>query len=461
MGNPGWNWDTVLPYFKKSPHFTPPNTTNNSQITFDPSLYNPNAGPLQISFGEYTQPDDEFWYPALQEIGLPKNQDFNGGNIIGVAHGTTSINPADESRSSAYTSFYAAAKHRPNLHVFSNTMVEQILIRSASSTTEAYGVKYRNAAGVSGTAFAAKEVIVSTGAIQTPQLLMLSGIGPKAILDKFNIPAHVYNDRVGQRLQDHPSFYVNVEVPDSLSTAGLLFRNTTTFNELLAQYKGNHTGPLASMNGDAFGFQCFTDAQLSAMGAQDLITLGTGWPNVEYLLLPAFSNPGFPTPPNATGNYLTVTVALVSPTSHGSVSIALTSIDDPPVIDVNYFATPADRNVTVQGLKNALVLVASDAFRPVFLGRDKVVPPPSVSTNADMLEYVRNVTTTLWHVSGTAAMPQASGGVVDNKLGVYGVKNLRVVDASIQPVISNQHLQVVMYMIAERAAEFIKAQYSY
>ncbi|KAF8888750.1 hypothetical protein BD779DRAFT_1470039 [Infundibulicybe gibba] len=435
MGNPGWDWKTVFPFFKKYAHFTPPNTSNNSQITFDSSLYDPAAGPLQISYGQD-------WSPKIR--------DLNAGHAVGVAHTTTTINPADQSRSSAYTTFYAQAKNRPNLHVFTDTMVEQVLLR-----------KYRNASGVVGTAFASKEVIISTGAIQTPQLLMLSGIGPKAILDKFKIPAFVYNDGLGQRLQDHPSFYINIEVPSSLTTIGQLLQNPATFGQIFAQYQQNHTGPLASMNGDTLGFQRFPDKQLKAMGAKDLIALGDNWPNVEYLLLPAYNNPGFPTAPNATGNYVTVLVALVSATSLGTVGISSTNINDPPIIDVNYFATKDDQQVAIQGLKNALAIAQSKSFKPIFLGRDKVVPPPNITTDAQILNYVRQVTTTIWHGSGTAAMmPRAKGGVVDNKLRVYGVNKLRIVDASIQPRITNQHVQAVVYMIAERAAEFLRQQYS-
>ena len=462
MGNPGWDWDTVFPYFKKSTHFTPPSTTNNSQITFDPSFYNASGGPLQISFGEYTQPDDQYWYPALQEIGVPKAVDFNGGNAVGVAHETTTINPADESRSSAYTSFYAAAKSRPNLHVMTDTLVEQVLIRGNSSSAAAYGVKYTSSSGVPSFAYASKEVIVSAGAVQTPQLLMLSGVGPKATLQKFNIKPYAYLEGLGQRFQDHASFYVNVEVSASLPTIGLLLQNSTAFTAAINEWGSNHSGPLASMNGDTIGFQRLTNAQLTAIGAQDLIALGSDWPNIEFLLLPAYDNPGFPNPPNATGNYLTIAVALVSPTSMGSISISSTNINDPPIIDVNYLSTTDDQQVAIQGFKNAIAIAESNAFKPVFLGRNKVVPPAaSVATDAAILEYVRNVMTTIWHASGTAAMmPQASGGVVDSQLRVYGVKNLRIVDASVQPRITNQHVQAVVYMIAERAADFLKAQYA-
>jgi choline dehydrogenase len=461
MNNSGWGWNSVFPYFKKYAHFTPPNTTNNSQITFNPSYYNKNAAPLEISYGQYTQPYDQYWYPALQEIGVPKAVDFNGGNAVGVAHTTTSINPADETRSSAYTTYYAAAKSRPNFHIMSSTMVNQILIRKNGSITNAYGVKYTNSSGVPAYAYASKEVIVAAGAVQTPQLLMLSGIGPKVVLDKFNIPSYAYLKGLGQRFQDHPSFYVNIEVDDSLPTIGMLLRNSTAFGAAFNEWSTSHTGPLASMNGDTLGFQRFTDDQLKAMGANDLLALGSGWPNIEFLLLPAYNNPGFPNPPNATGNYLTVLVALVSPTSMGSVTIRSTNINDPPVIDVNYLSTTDDQKVAIQGFKNAIAIAQSNAFKPVFLGRDKVVPPAaSVTTDGQILEYVRNTITTIWHGSGTAAMmPQASGGVVDSKLRVYGVKNLRIVDASIQPRITNQHVQSVVYMIAERAADFLKAQY--
>jgi choline dehydrogenase len=196
------------------------------------------------------------------------------------------------------------------------------------------------------------------------------------------------------------------------------------------------------------------------MGANDLITLGSNWPNIEFLMLPAYYNPAFPNPPNATGNYLTVIVALVSPTSMGNVTIGSTNINDPPIIDTSYLSTTDDQKVAIQGLKNAFAVAQSTAFEPVFLGRDKVFPSASVSTDGQILDYVRKATTTVWHASGTAAMMRrASGGVVDSLLRVHGIQNLRIVDASIQPRISNHHVQAAVYMIAERAGDFLKAKY--
>ncbi|KAF8888759.1 hypothetical protein BD779DRAFT_1522326 [Infundibulicybe gibba] len=381
LGNVGWDWKSVLPYFKK-----------------------------YISYGQFTQPVDQF----------------------------------------CYTSFYASAKNRPNFHVLTNTMVQQILLRKSGSTTQAYGVRYKSASGVIGTALASKELSCPPEPSRRRSFSCCPGSAPKPCLTSLT----------SRRLQDHPSFYVNVEVTSSLPTIGQLLSNPVTFATTFAQYASSHTGPLASNNGDTIGFQRFTDAQLQAMNATELIALGANWPNVEYLLLPAYNNPGFPNPPNATGNYVTVLCALVSPTSLGSVTISSTNINDPPVIDVNYLATATDQQVAVQGLKNAIAIAQSNAFQPIALGRDKVTPPTSVSTDAQMLDYVRNVMTTIWHASGTAAMlPQAQGGVVDSQLRVYGVQGLRIVDASVQPRITNQHVQAVVYMIAEKAAAFIKAKW--
>jgi choline dehydrogenase-like flavoprotein len=150
----------------------------------------------------------------------------------------------------------------------------------------------------------------------------------------------------------------------------------------------------------------------------------------------------------------------LSPLHLGNVTIGSTNINDPPIIDTSYLSTTDDQKVAIQGLKNAFAVAQSTAFEPVFLGRDKVFPSVSVSTDSQILDYVRKAPTTVWHASGTAAMmPKASGGVVDSLLRVLGIQNLRIVDASIQPRISNHHIQAAVYMIAERAGDFLKAKY--
>lgn len=215
------------------------------------------------------------------------------------------------------------------------------------------------------------------------------------------------------------------------------------------------------MNGDTPAFKRYNNSFLESFNGTELLALGDGWPNVEFLVLPAYNNPGFPNPPNATGNYITILAALVSPTSFGTVTINSTNIYDHPVIDVNYYATNDDQHIAVQGLLDAIAITESEPFSGIFLGRDKVFPPAAnISTYSDQLEYVRNTATTVWHASGTSPMlPLASGGVVNSKLQVYGVKNLRIVDASIQPRITNQHVQAVVYMIAEKAADMLKTEY--
>lgn len=285
------------------------------------------------------------------------------------------------------------------------------------------------------------------------------GLGPQATLNQFGIQAYQYLEGVGTRFQDHPSFYVNVEVPDTLPTAGYDF--PTELEADLSQWQTDHTGPMASMNGDTPAFKRYNNTFLDAIGASDLAAFDD-YPNIEFLVLPAYDNPGFPNPPNATGNYITILAALVSPSSLGSVTISSTDINDQPVINVNYYDTTADQEIAVAALQDALAITETAAWAPIYLGRDRVFPTADlVASYDDMLNYVRNTATTVWHASGTMPMlPQASGGVVDNELRVYGVSNLRVVDASIQPRITNQHVQAVVYMIAEKAADLLKAQYA-
>lgn len=277
-----YTFDKLLPYFKKSVQFTPPNTemrAANATAQYNPNAFSSSGGPLHVSFPNYAAPFSTWVAKGLRAIGIGEIDDFNSGKLIGSQFTPLTIRPSDQTRSSSEASFIQSMNgSTANLKIYTGTMAKRVLFDDNKTAT---GVEVMSN-GLTYQINAAKEVIVSAGAFQSPQVLMLSGIGPRATLEQFDIPVVVDLPGVGQNMWDHvlfgPSYRVKVD------TFTKVVRDPVYLAEQLVNYIVNKNGPLTSNSADFLGWEKVPDKYLSnftAQAKQDLAAFPDDWPNIE------------------------------------------------------------------------------------------------------------------------------------------------------------------------------------
>ncbi|KAL4911543.1 hypothetical protein BDW74DRAFT_9606 [Aspergillus multicolor] len=451
-----WDWDSVLPYFKKSCTLTAPDMTKrnaNASVTYNADAFdNSLNGPLQVSWPNYGSPFSTYVEVGLEEIGILPGQDTNSGYLNGSGWAPSTIDPSSETRSSSKTSFLP--QFTLNFNVYAHTLAKKINF----SGTKAQSVKVETL-GISYTLTAKKEIILSAGSFQSPQLLMVSGIGSKSTLQDLGIKVIKDLPGVGQNLWDHALFGVVNRV--NVVTASRLVNDALAAAEALAQY-AFQKGPLTAPGFGVLGFERFPDSirkHFTNSTREALSTFPSDWPEVEYLSLDGILDGWHSADDQDLGDgheYGTIAAALVSPLSRGSISISSADTADPPLIDLGYLTHPADQEVAVAALKRA-----RQAFNASGVTIDGVAehrPGLDVQTDEEILEFIRSTIVPVWHAAGTCAMGNASNpdAVVDSTGKVYGVQNLRVVDASIFPTLPPGHPQSTCYMVAEKIADDIK-----
>ncbi|KAF9254618.1 alcohol oxidase [Marasmius fiardii PR-910] len=447
-GDPGWAWKSVEKYNLKVSRLTPPQDGHNTTGEVIPSAHG--NGLVQTSLAGFPSELDPLVSGTAKDIGQ-YNQDQNAGNMIGFGFVQNSI--GNGARSSAATAYLVPALGRPNLDVVINTRATKVFasktVHGGEPTIDTVEVaSSETAPRVQVTA--SKEVILSGGVFGTPQLLLLSGIGPKADLNKLKIPVVLDSPDVGKHLADHPLLPVYYEV-NSNSTFDPVLRSDTLIPPLLEQWENNRTGLLVvPVGGSTVAFLKNPPGFMSGVDPSS----GPRSGNVELLFCNGFEPLG-PTPFPPTGRFMTVLTAVVSPTSRGSVTLNSSNPFDNPILDPQLYTTDFDINTMVQAIKTA------DSFvhRPRWTGYIKG-PLFQFSNDQERANYARNNSITVNHPVGTARMGPGgvSGGVVDSSLRVKGVKGLRVVDASVYPQIPENHPQAVAYILAERASDLIKSQ---
>ncbi|MDG4792775.1 GMC family oxidoreductase N-terminal domain-containing protein [Micromonospora sp. WMMD1082] len=407
-GQPGWGYDDLLPYFKRSED----NERGESE-------YHATGGPLAVSEGRSNNPMSAAFVEAATQAGYPTNDDFNGATQDGF--GLFQVNQRDGRRCSSATAFLHPALDRPNLTVQTDVHVHRVLIENG------------RAVGVVGnwldelrTIRATREVIVCAGAYNSPQLLMRSGVGPAAQLTALGIPVAADNPLVGQNLQDHllvPLVFTHSQ-PISLIAAGQ--------PEHIQQFIEDGRGPMTANGPEAGGFVRTHDA-LPA-------------PDVEFLAAPVmFIDSGLGMP---TAHALSYGPSMLTPASRGQVGLAS---DDPtakPWISHNYFSDPADLDVAVEATRIGLHIARQKALGAYTEGWFRT---PASDSDRDVREFVRSYAHSIFHPAGTCAI----GAVVDPELRVTGVDALRVVDASVMPTIIRGNPNAATIAIAEKAADLI------
>ncbi|KAI4162703.1 MAG: hypothetical protein LQ342_003749 [Letrouitia transgressa] len=432
VGDDSFTFDNILPFFKKSVQFTPPNQSKlgpGVTVPYDPSAFG-QGGPLRVSYSNFYQPISPFVNKAFAALGLKSIHGFNSGKLIGYSHITDAIDPQAETRSSAETSFLAAAIEQSALQVYKQTLAKRIVFsgkRASGVQVQTVGVRYALTAR--------KEVIVAAGAFRTPQLLMVSGVGPQASLSKLGV--HTISDLkgVGQNLWDQPNF--GLLYPVNVSTFSS-FGNPSFLNEANDNFLKRQEGPLTNPGGDIIGWEKLPTKYYSSLSKTvraDLAEFPNDWPDLE--LLPSVFGP-----PDPEDNFAVFLITLLTTTSRGSVTLNSIDTEDNPVVDPKYLDTETDKQVAVQAYKRVLELVKASGYTT------GPQPPPPTS-DAQILDLVKNGTAPFYHATGTCKMGKQSdaNAVVDPNGKVFGVQGLRVVDASIFPLTPPGH---IMATICER-----------
>nr|RBQ98320.1 hypothetical protein FVER53263_11901 [Fusarium verticillioides] len=460
LGNPGWSWEEVYPsfikvgtvsddprvfhsYCQQSTHFNAPNNGtgyNQKYQTWDPSAYS--NGPLEIGYQGFVPPSSIAFIDACAAIDIPIVQDLNNGKNVGVKQGTATLT-SKYRRSSAYD-YYKAAANRPNVDILHNAPVQQIMFsNNATGYPIATGVNFiDHSQGRHRTVAASKEVIVTLGTFQSPQMLMLSGIGPEATLDTFNIEPVVINENVGQHMMDHNLYSISATVIPKASTHQLMFNSTAVEASQQEYYT----------TGKGIGAEAVVDAGLTNRSTVEFLFESFFYPN----------SPGSTYEPSSEESYISISVSSMVALSKGNITIQSSGMSDAPVINPNYYTHPADRAIAINAFRDARKILAHSAFANMTVGPDHGEVAPGVSNVASdddeaIFEYIKATTVPNWHASGTNRMlPLEDGGVVDSRLRVYGVQGLRVIDSSIMPTVPDVNIAGPVYMLGEHGATMIK-----
>lgn len=460
-GDQGWSWQEMIPYMRKTELFIPPPAPNTLKPT-SPAQYIPSAhgtsGMVLTSLPGFPTEIDEKVANATTQVGFNLNEDMNRGDQIGVGWVYSAI--GDGRRSSAATTYLNAhVIARPNLDVLVNTQATRLLSTGFKGKIPSFNkVEFAQSAnGTKHTVTATKEVIVSGGSINTPQLLLLSGIGPSAQLKSVGITPLVNLPGVGQNLADHPllpnQFYVN-----STNTWEQSRDPAVAAAEFTQWQEG--TGPLVNAICNHIGWLRIPEnSSIWTDGGSRIADPSAGTTSAHYEFV--FSN-GFVGAIQAapdTGNFMTVISNVVSPASRGSVTLASANPFDYPLIDPGYFKSKIDFLILREAVKEVRRFLSAPAFKNYIIAP---YGPSNVTTDDEIDAFIMNFTTSVWHPVGTAAMGTADGGkggmgVLDPSLSVRGVNGVRVVDASVMPFIPSAHTQAPVYAIAERAAALVKA----
>ncbi|RYO86328.1 hypothetical protein DL766_007931 [Monosporascus sp. MC13-8B] len=397
-------------------------------------------------------------HPAFNEIGVPHAEDFNSGKLVGSQFCTVTTDPTTAIRSSSQTAFLDTCQSRPNIKIFQETLATKIIFDEHKRAT---GVNVDSGLFLK----ARRDIILSAGAFQSPQLLMVSGVGPAGLLNDLGITVIADRPGVGQNMTDHvmfgPSYRVKVEtLPTVLTDPGKVVA-------ALNDYFRNAQGPLANNGADYMAFEKVPRDLISKEAGETLSKLPASWPDLEYYSVDAyfgdFSSPLFRAPtdgyPADKYDYASIVVSPAAPRSRGSVTIRSADVTDLPIINPNWLTDPVDVEVAVAGYKRARAVFASETIKDILADPVEYFPGPTVQTDEELLEKIRNSVTTMFHASTTCRMGKTEdpNAVVDSKARVIGVSGLRVVDTSSFALLPPGHPQSMVYAFAEKIADDIKS----
>lgn len=425
LGNRGWGWQDVLPIFRRS---------ENYQHGADD--FHGGNGEMRVEERRVNWEILDAWRDAAEECGIPKIDEFNRGNNFGNAY--FQMNQRNGKRWSAVRAFLDPVKDRANLTILTEANVRKICFDDNLAEPRATGVTVLHG-GQEHVFTANNEVILAAGAIASPQLLQLSGIGASETLHKHSIATLIELPGVGENLQDHLQIRTIYSVDNTIT---LNQRARTPWGMALMglEYFLRKTGPLTMPPSQLGAFAKSDPSQPSA---------NMEW-HVQPLSLDKFGSPLHKY------NAITPSVCNLRPSSRGTVALKSNKPDDAPAIAPNYLSTQADLDVAVAGLRFTRKIMAAPAlaaFNP-----KELKPGPEVTNEEDLQRAAGDLGTTIFHPVGTCKMGPGhdTSAVVDDQLRVHGIKGLRVIDASIMPTITSGNTNAPTVMIAERGADFIR-----
>ncbi|MFM1892754.1 MAG: hypothetical protein RLZ44_1831 [Pseudomonadota bacterium] len=424
LGNAGWDWASVLPYFKTSERYI----HGADEVHGD-------QGELSVEERRVDWEILDAWRDAAEQCGIPKVADFNRGDNFGCAY--FQVNQRRGRRQNTHQAFIEPVRHRPNLEVWTHAEVQKIRTEPHDGGLRATGLEVRIAGAETRHLAARREVILAAGAIGSPQLLQLSGIGPADLLQPLGIRVRHGLPGVGANLKDHLQIRTVFKVS-----------NVTTLNQ-----RANSLWGKAAMGLEYLllrrGPLTMAPSQLGAFARSDP---GYATPNIEWHVQPlSLDKFGDPLHPFAA---ITPSVCNLRPTSRGHVRIKSPQQAVHPEIRLNYLSTDEDRRVAVDALRFTRRIMAARALQKYAPSEWR--PGAQLTEDADLVHAAGDLGTTIFHPVGTCKMGRDALAVVDEQLRVHGVQGLRVVDASIMPTLTSGNTNAPTIMIAEKAAAMIR-----
>ncbi|KAF2021990.1 GMC oxidoreductase [Aaosphaeria arxii CBS 175.79] len=495
LGNKGWDFDGIAPYYRKFEKYNAPSDDFGKQMDhkyIDPLLRGTD-GPVQTEL----QWNQEVWPKTCLNAGYPYPNDPRTGSAIGGFNQLVTVDPKTVRRSYAARAYYEPNAGRPNLSLLTEALVEKIeLDKTGSGDAVATGVRFQ----VNGTSYlvrANKEVIVSGGVINSPQILELSGIGGSDVLKNAGVDVLVDNPNVGENLNDHTAVAVTLQVKDEYPTAEVLLRNPEIQQQAMEAYLTHKVGPFANAP-TTTGFASVdlvdpdlknagehiaslvsefktTNPKADPAGRNDILARQLKSPKeavTQMVCLTVGADPRKVGEPSqifihdSPGNFVIVGACSTRSLSRGSIHIESSDPSKHPRIDPNYYAHPLDLDMAARTVLHAFKLARTEPLLShLKLGENGDVIIHSSwgkkepKTLEEAKEFASQNTATEYHPIGTCAMlPKEKGGVVDTELRVYGTKNIRVIDASIFPTHVQGNIVSLVYAVAERAADIIKGK---
>lgn len=423
LGNEGWGWDDVLPLFKKS--------ENHHRLH---NKYHSQDGELPVVEQRLSWDILNHVEAAANEIGIATTQDFNDGDNEGC--GYFDVNQIRGSRYSAARAFLDPIKHRKNLTIATEAMVQKIHIDAKIATAVSFEV-----GNIVRTSQAKREIILSAGAIGSVQIMQLSGIGDAEFLKSMGVDTKHQLAGVGQNLQDHLQIRTIFKL-DGAKTLNTMSQSLWGKLKIGVEYIFNKSGPLA-MAPSQFGI--FTRSSETQSRA-----------NIEYHVQP-LSLDKFGEPLHKF-SAVTISVCNLRPKSRGYVNIVSADVNDAPTIKANYLQHKDDKQVAIDSIKHARKLMQTEVMKP--FNPLEYKPGAQIIDDGELLKTVGDISTTIFHPVGTCKMGKANDelAVVNERLQVHGIKNLRVADGSIMPTITSGNTNAPIMMIAEKCADMILNQ---
>ncbi|NOI23419.1 GMC family oxidoreductase [Vibrio mediterranei] len=425
LGNEGWSYDECLPYFKKA---------ENNEVHHDE--FHGQGGPLNVADLRSPSPMVERYLSACESIGVPTNHDVNGAEQFGAMQ--TQVTQLNGERCSAAKAYLTPNLDRPNLTVLTKATTHKVLFDGKRAIGVEYGMK-----GQRFQIYCNKEVILSAGAFGTPQVLLLSGVGPKQELDKHGIDQVHELAGVGKNLQDHIDLVHSYRTTAKRDTFGVSLKMASEASKAVPQWFKQRQGKLSSNFAEGIGF-LYSDDDVDV-------------PDLEFVFVVAVVDDHARKIHMSHG--FSSHVTLLRPKSTGTVTLNSADPYDVPSIDPAFFQDPDDMRVMIKGWKKQYQMLQSEAFDDV---RGASFYPVDPDDDAAIEQDIRNRADTQYHPIGTCKMgisddPEA---VVNSELSVYGMDNLRVVDASVMPTLVGGNTNAPTIMIAEKIADVIKSKYS-